>query len=56
MKIPDEIMDDKVEEVFQIMSIAHLKRISPERRLEVFSKFCTQCGDGNPHCHCWNDE
>lgn len=33
-----------------------LKELSPETRLNIFSHFCTYCGDDNPRCRCWDDE
>lgn len=34
-----------------------LKSLSPEERLDLFSKFCRGCGNPTPPiCHCENDE
>lgn len=34
----------------------HLKDLSEDERVEVFSNFCMHCGSDNPSCQCWNDE
>lgn len=36
--------------------LSGLGGMSPDRRMEIFSHFCTHCGSDNPRCQCWNDE
>ena len=33
-----------------------LDELDGDERLEVFSKYCVECGDKDPRCQCWNDE
>lgn len=33
-----------------------LSDMTDEQRLEVFRRFCTQCGSKDRACYCWNDE
>jgi len=37
-------------------AVNELLKLSPARRLTVFSKFCIHCGIDDPKCRCWNDE
>ena len=47
---------DKLVEGRKREAIEWLRKLTPERRLEVFAEFCTHCGDEDPSCQCWNDE
>lgn len=33
-----------------------LAQLTEAERMEVFSRFCTECGAYDPECQCWNDE
>lgn len=43
-------------DIQRMYAMRALKHMTPEQRLEVFSEFCTHCGDDNPRCQCSNDE
>lgn len=44
-------IEDKIAKIHEL-----LRELSDSKRMEVFSKYCTDCGDDNPKCQCWNDE
>lgn len=50
-------MSDKKDVKVIITNIEKLlDELTPEERLQVFSKYCQCCGDKNPECQCWNDD
>lgn len=48
--------EEDVERIFDAGVVYSLRSLTSEERLELFSKFCTHCGDDNPSCPCWRDE
>lgn len=37
-------------------TIELFNELNSQERLEVFSCFCTYCGDNESDCQCWNNE
>lgn len=33
-----------------------LAQLTDTERMEVFNRFCTECGAYDPECRCWDDE
>lgn len=50
-------LEDTLEKAMNRATItALLTDMSPDERLEIFSRFCTHCGSDNPQCTCMRDE
>ena len=45
-----------IDEKSDTKTLAELRKLTDDQRLEVFNKFCKGCGKEDPSCQCWNDE
>lgn len=58
--MPDPIpvlLEGTLEKAMNIATVtALLTDMSPEERLEIFSRFCRHCGSDDPKCTCMRDE